>query len=82
MIATATPNPSAEPPRVLLSVDTETAGAIIHKAAVTRNGGPVRRNPPTGADASAAFDPEADQHRTIRYQFDGVCAATSIPCCS
>lgn len=71
MTFTATPQPSNDPPRVLLEVDADEAGATFTSLTITRNGEPILTQPATGAQTAETFDYLAPFGQSVEYIADG-----------
>lgn len=71
MTFTATGEPLNDPPRVLLDLDTDTAGATFNTLSVTRDGTLLRQQPPTGTQTTSTYDYEMPFGQLVEYVAQG-----------
>lgn len=71
MTFTATGEPSNIPPRVHLELDTDVSGATFHTLTVSRDGVPIRRQPPVGVEETEAYDYEMPFGSSLNYVASG-----------
>jgi hypothetical protein len=71
MTFTATGEPSNIPPRILLELETDVAGATFNTLTVSRDGTPIRLQPPTGTEATETYDYEMPFGTAVQYTASG-----------
>ena len=68
---TGTGEPSNTPPRIRLDVDAVLSGATFNTLSITRNGVPIRSQPPTGTQTTTAYDYEMPFGESVQYAASG-----------
>ena len=71
MTFVATGEPSNVPPRVHLEIGTGVSGATFNSLSVSRDGVPIRLQPPTGLEDTETYDYEMPFGSSVQYVASG-----------